>query len=423
MVVTLGGETDTLTKAPAVSTIELDVVDRNGAPTVILAETPLGASGATVDLGDVSQTLVGSLQLIGRDAAHERVVFGAAPYAEIGALTGNVPLFVQRVSALARMPNTIADARRAPLLAISPRALYVAGGTIDGQTTDPALVAYDLLSLASILTTFPAPRHTSSFAVVELAQETDAGDLAIAMWIDDAGASLIGLGTAETYTPPDLSNVGFGWGDVAGGATVMGDDGTAYVIGASRMSAPSTAVFALLASSFTAKTTTTRARTGAAVAWAPGRGVFVYGGSSDAGTAGVEIIHSDFSTSPSGYAPDGTEGLAAVAFSANVMLIAGDGQQPRQIDLTCQTSTCTPQPWGRTPPALTSPSLFALGNQKFLIVGDDASGNTNVIEFDETNLVPITLNIARSGARAIQTQTGAVLIVGGGTNVIESFVP
>lgn len=445
LVVTLGGAPDTLTKSPAVATMEVDVVDRTGAVTAtILAETPLAASGSTVDLGDVSQTLVGSIQFIGRDAAHDVVVSGAVPYAEIGALTGNVPLFVQRVGELAQMPNTIADARRKPFLAISPRSLYVAGGTIDGVTTEPPLVGYDLLGLTPIITTFAAPalpdgNHAMSFALVQLTQETSIGDLAVAMWLDASGESIIGLGTAARYPSvnnlePDGKTPLFKWSDVAGGTTVIGDDGTAYIIGGSRMSAPpSPIVFAILSSNNAQQDifpvyVATRARQGAAVAWATGKGVFIYGGSSDTGTAGVELLAYDASkaifSDTASYPPDGTQGLAAASFGDQIMLLAGDGNQPRKIDLTCNSLTCAPAPWGATPPALVSPSMFAIGKQTFLIVGDDAStGSTRVIKFDATSANDIPLNIARQGARAIQTQTGAVLIVGGGTDVIESYVP
>jgi len=430
LVVTTGGEdsSSVFAASPAVATIELDLADQAGDAPTVLFSAPF-ASSTTLDLGQVSQESVGSIQFDGRDSSGDVVVFGALPYAEVGALDGQIPIMVQRRGSFARWPTSLPDGRRAPFLAITNTALYVAGGTIDGASGAPPLVEYDLLNLV-VANTASAPQAATSFALIQFAQETYDGDYAAAFFLDDTGETLLGLNTLSAY--PVFDQVGsqsaIPWPDYAGGQTVLGEDDSAYVVAASRTSSPSSSVFVLLPNpdangNPAANTGSTSTRQGAAVAWAPSRGVFLYGGNVDSHTSGVEILSSTLSITQLDFPADTTQGLAAIALDDKSMLIAGDGNAPRAVDLTCGQN-CVPTTWGvPTGPALTSPSLWSIGDGAFLLVGDDPSGDTQVIRIDTTSATPVPLKIARQGARATQTLWGTVLIVGGGSDVIESYVP
>jgi hypothetical protein len=420
--VTTGGESDTFTRDPAVTTLEIDAVDRAG------GVTPLANSSypaQSIDLGNPSQSLVASLQLTGKDGAGSTVVWGAAPFATLGVFNGtSVPLFVQRKRELARMPGAIADARTAPLLAVTARGVYFAGGSISGATTPPSTGAYDLLSLNGFPTTYGANRTAKSFAVIQLATETQDGDLALGLLIDDAGADLFGLATQELYSTDAFTKsfpTGTSWSDLAGGTTIVSpDDGSVYIVGPSKTDKPSRLTLTFPTSG-DGSTISSTLRQGAAVAWAPKRGVFVYGGS--ATEVGADLIIDKTSVAQAQIASDPTQGLAAVALDENTMLLAGSKDFPHTIDLSC-SKNCAPTPWGQNqlPVALTSPSLFALGNGAFLIVGDDPSGATTAFRLTTTAIEPKPLKIPRSGARAIQTQTGSIIVLGGGSSTPESYV-
>jgi hypothetical protein len=421
--VTTGGESDTFTRDPAVTTLEIDAVDRTDASTP-LADASYPAQ--SIDLGNPSQSLVASLQLTGKDSAGNAVVWGAAPFAELGAFNGTtVPLFVQRKGEFARMPGAIADARTSPLLAVTARAVYFAGGSISGATTPPPTGGYDLLALNGFSTIFAANRAARSFALIQLATETQDGDLALGLLIDDAGADLFGLATQELYSTDSFTKYfpsGMSWSDLAGGATVVSpDDGSVYILGPSKTDAPSRLTLKFPTSG-NGSTISGAQRQGAAVAWAPKRGVFVYGGS--ATEVGAELIIDTASVAQSQIASDPTQGLAAIALDDNTMLLAGTKDVPHTIDLSC-TKDCVPAQWGQNalPFALTSPSLFALGGGAFLIVGDDPNGNTTAFRLTATKQPEERKpKIARSGARAIQTQTGSIILVGGGSSTPESYV-
>jgi len=64
-----------------------------------------------------------------------------------------------------------------------------------------------------------------------------------------------------------------------------------------------------------------------------------------------------------------------------------------------------------------------LGNDAFLIVGDDPTGTTRAFRLTESEATPeeIFFKIPRQGARAVQTDTGEVIILGGGSDVPESY--
>ncbi len=443
LVVTTGGEdaNATFTASPAVATIEIDSVVIGGAPTQIFSSALV--QNTTFDLADISQETVASLQFNGIDSNGDVVVFGATPNAELGALSGDVPLFVQRRGQFARLPNPLPDGRRDPFLAITNTNLYVAGGTIDGASGNPPLTSYDLLNLGPS-DTLDAPQAATSFALIQFAQQTVPGDSAAAMWLNATNVALIGLNESGNYFSDGATACStFDCPDVAGGQTVIGDDDAAYILGASGASTVSSAVLVLdpepdANGNPQFETPSTSPRHGATVAWAPSRGVFIYGGTTDAQYTQIEILSKSVNSSGGTTfalnalpytTPISSGSFAAIAFDANRMLLAGDGGTPQTADLRCEVS-CQFAPWGvATNVALTSPALFSLGGTQpaFLLIGDDSSGATRAFHLDAQSANEVKLNIPRQGARAIQTLLGAVLIVGGivggGSATIESYVP
>jgi hypothetical protein len=368
------------------------------------------------------------------------VVFGATPFAALGALSGKtIPLFAQRMGELARMPGALPDGRVAPLLAATARGIYVVSGTLTGLSGDPPIAAYDLL-LLSPLGAWAAPvhtpvQHTGSFALVQLSQADADGDIAVGVLIDASGQTQVGLSTQtlECSDDPSVSSTScskaasISWSDLVGGPTVTDGNGNAYVVGPGRSASPGGTLL-LLSTAGTEQSTVISARQGAAVAWATGTGVFIYGGSATA--AGAEIVNASLGAPETlAYPPDPAMNIAAAQFDQGHMLIAGSvlsnmsTVQPCQVDLTCSAG-CSLAPWGLPLPyALSSPSLFAMGHATFVIVGDDPAGSTHVFELTASSTQEIVLKIPRQGARAVQTQTGAVVVAGGGSPLLESFVP
>ncbi len=423
--VTVGGEPDAL---DGVTNVEVDAVFEPSANTQKSTLYQGPPSQAAIDLGDVAQTDVVSLQLTGTDASNDVIAFGATPFVEVGALDGvTIPLFVQKTGQLARMPGSTIDARSKPLLATSPRGVYHAGGyAADGS--EPPFGGYDLLFLDQFKLSWALPSHPQSFGIVELASATDLGDIAVGVLVGDTEVDELGLpsGNVSQFAdpPPNL----LGWKLLSGGRTVTGDDGTAYVVGPSNPNVSSAAIFAFppqgLASVM--NLSSSNARKAAATTWVPGRGIFLYGGG---GASFAEIVSSSgvettYCATPEANRHVAWPARAAVPIDANVVLVAGDGEQPRTIDLSAGGGKECPQPWGSAqnlPPVLDDPSLFALVGGAFLLVGDDVSGATRVFRLDATSNEEKTLRIPRRGARAIQTATGEVILFGGGSTTPESY--
>jgi hypothetical protein len=467
--ITTGGETDTMTAPPPVDSVILSAVDNTGVSTPLQSSPSPYDPATTIDLGNPSQEAIVSIQFTGT-AAGTPVVTGATPFAQLGALTGTVPLFVQRRGECARItsptgtPGPFADGRSGALLAATGRMVYAVGGTTGGDAGILPFVGYDMLGLQNSSSTLPVAQQPQSFALVQLLNETADGDLAVAWLISaDAGVEL-GLSTQEDYWPDASAppNTMVTWADIAGGATVMGDDGpppTAYIVGGTAISSYSNFIVALSPAGVGSHGNGAR-RQWAAATLTKTHQVFIYGGNGDT-SAGAELV-APFGTDESGnplpltVSPllgtpaDATQGLAAAPLDNNTMVMAGNADahtnntasdggaampwgnplQPFQVTLSCSSQSCDPTPWGvAIPMALigsttspSSPSLFPVGSGEFILVGDDSSGNTHVYLLTSTATTEMQLKIPRQGARAVQFSTGQVIIVGGGTTTVESCV-
>ncbi len=417
LAITTGGESDTFSRAPAPTSLLVESVDSAGTHTT-LAQTALPVG--TLDLGSQSDANVLSFQVTGKDDAGDVLVYGATLPVQLSVISSAaLPVFVQRVGETARMPGTLCDARPAPLVAAAGRSLIVAGGK--DATSQEQVCGYDLAILQSIGSVLGIDRAPRSMALAP-----DASSPA-ALLVDDAGATVLDLaqGTQQDLDPPK----GGTYADVSGGATIVGEDGASWIVGSTRDSDAASALVLHLDPAGTASFVTLSApRARAAAAWSPGRGLVVVGGS-DAAPGGELVPTGGTATVALPYPPDATTGAVATSLdSSTVLLVGGHDTQgasvaPRTLDLGCSID-CKPKAWGQPPAAaITATGLFTVAPGVAVLVGDDLSGSTHVFRMDAKATTEVPLKIPRAQARALLLATGALAIVGGGSDVIESFYP
>jgi hypothetical protein len=426
-----GGETDTFTQPPAPVTLLVQSVDSSNNKTT-LAQQPLPAT--SVDLGTQSEANQATLTVAGLDAAGGTLVYGQSLYLDFGALVSEtVPIFVQRVDEAARLPGTL-DARTGPVLStMQGEYVLVVGGN------EPSLAAtsqlYDYAQLQPLASPPVMPVVPVSAAVVgTVAMLFDGTENAYYFDFSD---------NAEAQVPALAGgSLGFTFADVAGGQTIVANDGTTYVVGATRtVGTPTAAVLEINPSDTSNSNYVTgnlswlslsAPRFGAAAVWVDGKGIVVAGGSPTA--PGVEILSpSSAATTGSAlsYPIDPTVGAgAATTDDANTVVLAGGltptGADPgtRAINLSCPPN-CTTTPWASLPIPLGSSGTFAVGDPAHvLVVGNElASGLTHVfLTGSDGSASEIPTKVAHTNARAVITPVGSVLIVGGNAQV-ESVLP
>ena len=408
-----GGETDVFSRAPAPTSLVVDVVDSAGARTTL---TTAKLPTTEIDLGQLPRTNVGSVQVTGKDDVGTTLVYGASVGVQFAVLEGaNLPGFVQRAGEGARYPGALPDGRSAPLLVATARAVLVSGGGDAAFATK--VTGYDVATYAP-LTTITVTRAARSMAIAH----------ASSLLIDDTGAT--GLVLAEGTTFDVAAPNGGSYVEVAGGPTVYGEDGEAYVVGAGRTEgAPTVRVLKLDSAGKGTFLTMGAARLGAAVVWAKGRGLLVLGGNELA--PGVELLPKGATGAVAlPFPPDATRGASAAMLNATTVVVVAGGsdakanpQATRTFDLTCALS-CTTASWsGALAQVLIPTQLFATSPTTALLVGDDASGATHTVRLDAAGATEVTTKIPRLRARASRVATGSIVLVGGGSAILESYVP
>ena len=407
-----GGETDVFSRVPAPTSLVVDVVDTYGTRTnLTTAKLPTNE----IDLGELPRTNVGSIQVTGKDDVGTRLVYGATVGIQFAVLEGTtLPVFVQRSGEWARYPGVLPDGRSAPLLVATARSLLVGGGTDAASAMQ--VTGYDVATFGA-LTSITVTRAARSMAVAN----------ASALLVDDAGATGLDLAAGTTFDVAAPS--GGSYVEVAGGPTVYGEDGEAYIVGAGRTEgAPTVRVLKLDSAGKVTFLTMGAARLGAAVAWAKGRGLLVMGGNETA--PGVELLPKGASGAVSlPFPPDATHGASAAGLTDTTVLVAGgidaqtNPQRTRVFDLTCAV-TCTAVEWaGGLAQPLSPTQLFTTSPTTALVIGDDPSGATHTVRLDAASATELTPKIPRQHARAARVATGSIVLVGGGSGTLESFVP
>jgi hypothetical protein len=453
-----GGETDTFTQTPVPTSLQVAAVQADGdggQSTTILADATLPAT--SVDLGSFDESASAVLTVAGFDSNNEQVLAGQSLQLDFSELPGaNVPIFVQRKGQFARLPNPLSDTRTSPTLAIlQGEYLLVAGGD---NAPDGGLAAslYDFLALsptAGIPNTFIAPQSV-------------AFDGAIGWLFDGDGGAYFdfsqGADGAITLPPG-----GGTFADIAGGQTLIDDNGVQYIVGATRTTgAPSQWVFEVNPNdssnaSYPYGNATwhalTTARLGASAAWVTGIGLVVAGGNAtpadDAGDAappndGAELLALGSSGSVGdgvsiGYPADPSVGAGAAMLNGQQVVIAGGILNGMDAGVRvigtgqCNGSngTCMPIPWPGLPTPITSVQAFALSSSSVLVVGSEPAtasdgtanpnaGLTHVYEASMAAVTEIPTKVPHINARAIGSPIGSLVLFGGSDGgEIESFVP
>jgi hypothetical protein len=404
--ITLGGEPDALTRAPAPTALALDLIDTDGGVSS-LGKVTLPAT--TADLTDVSQDTAGAVRISGTDEAGVVRVRGASLPVDFSSLGGaTLTVFVQRTGETARMPSALTDAREAPLLAIASGRYVLASGGADASKGASAAL-YDLLVWDALPSPPTFPRAPASMAVA----------LSKVLLVDDAGGSIFDL-SDSTFSDVTLPT-GHTFADLSGGGAVGLPDGSVYLVGATRSSAPSAAVLHMDGSADITFATLSGSRAGAAMTYVAGRGLVVFGGSATA--PAVEILADDATSAvPTGFAPQSIMGATLVALDANHLVAAwasGTKATFFALDLTNVAQSATPVD-ATLPCSAKHMDLVALDAKTTFGVAED--GDSCAFTWDGATITPVALKVPRRGARAIKLPTGEIAIVGGSTT-IESFMP
>jgi hypothetical protein len=379
-----------------------------------------------VDLGKHDENAVAAIAVSGVDAMDQPLVFGSTIPLQYGSLEGaTIPIFVQRTGELARLPHALSDSRQAPVLSqFQGRYLFVGAGSDASIAKTTQL--YDFLTFAPLPAPPSLPRVPQSIAFVGT----------VALLVDDQGGTYFDFSTNASVAAP-VPPGPFSFAAVAGGATVIADDGSEYVVGATRSTGPATAAVLVVDPTNTRNAqyvtgnltwaSLSVPRLGAAAAWVVGRGLVVTGG--DATAAGVEIIVPPPSSANSAlpYPPDASVGTGATALpGGQKVLLAGgvtaSGQDVgvRAIDLSCATY-CTTM-WPPLPIAIGAAQAFALDATTAIVVGSEGSGPTHVFRLTSSSVRELPTRIPHRNARASLTPLGTLAIVGG-AGEIESFTP
>jgi hypothetical protein len=435
----------TFTGPPAVTTLTVLAKDTNGdAPTTLVANAPLSAT--TIDLGSQNENNVDSIQVTGAANGVEVVGGSTLPF-QLGELAGlSLPVFVQRLGQLVPLPPVAPapqhDARQAPVVAeFEGQYLFIGGGTDASLATTSELYDFSQFALLSQPPTLPLAPVSVAFVGT------------VALLIDASGSATyfdFASNSSATVTAP----VGGSFGDVAGGATVIADDGTEFIVGATRTSGtegtssvleinPNDTSNANYPNGNMSWLSLTASRQGASATWVTGFGLVVAGGSSTA--SGAELLALPPSTSTSTttttptvangkelpFSPDSSIGAGAASLGGSTVLLAG-GITPalqdagvRQIDIGC-TSACPVTTWvPALPEPIMSAQAFALssgGPPGFVVGNEPFTGVTHAFLLTTTTATEVNTKVPHTNATATLSPVGSIVVVGG-ANDIESFLP
>ncbi len=417
LAITVGGESDALTRSPAPTKLIVDAIDADGGVTNLASAT---LPTSNIDLGDQDQDTIANVRVNATDDTGKILLTGMTLPIQYGALSGtSTPVFIQRNGEFARLPSTLGDSRSAPIVSlVIGQYILLGGGT---NITDGTSQLYDTGSLSPYDSPPTLPRVPASIA-------NDGTDILV---IDANGGTWLEL--SDSTTADATAPSGGTYAEVAGGATVTDGNGVSYVVGCTRTTGAATPrVLRIDTDETLAFLALSEPRLGAAATWVAGKGLVIVGGSSSG--AGVEILPPGATATSTAlaYPSDATTGSSATALDASHVLVAGGVDSKgtavavREFDLGC-AGTCVAVPWTNGPTvALPTSQLFWLGFDgnvnDALLFGDDSTGASHVFRLGPTTSTELAFKIPRSGARAVALDIPAIAVVGG-SNVVEEFTP
>jgi hypothetical protein len=402
----LGHEGDALSRAPAVTRVDVTAASLISEFTTTASASP----GGSFDLGELPSDEIYEVAATGFTASGEAVV-GGRSLAGLDLSSGaHASVFVQRTGTWARPPGEMPAARReAVASAAGERYLLTSGGTPEGSISARDMEVYDLLTLqgqaSPALPRTPATMLERSTALLLLG---DGG----ATWLDLASGDSI-----EPGLPTGLAS----FGEVEGGAVIEGEGGSAWVVGATRAGTPRASVLRVDADGTLALHTLSSPRAGAAATWLPDVGLVVVGGSADA--PGVEVIAPGAALgAPRDFPADATEAAGATLSGDGRVLVFGGALEgasapTRIVDPRC-TAGCAAETlaWAEPAAALRVSSSWSIAAGRALaITEDDAlpATRTFLIDLLAAELTEIPLREPRAGAVAVPTPNGSLMLLGG----------
>ncbi|EYF02461.1 hypothetical protein [Chondromyces apiculatus] len=406
-----GHETTALRDDPPVVDVQIVATDTTGAAVATASAPP----GGTFDFGDLATDVPLTFDLTGTDATGAPVVRGRSLS---GIVLGQIqsdalPLFVQRLGAWSRPPDTLPSTRLgAVAVSIAERYLALTGGAFEGDDDPDSSLAYDLLGwYGDRAVPLPrVPRSAISRGTAMLA-------------IDDSGATRIDFasGVVTEISPPE----GLTFADVAGGVPLEAADGRTFLVGATRPEAPTTAVLVVDADGSLRAASLAAPRVAAAAVWLDGVGLVIAGGNATA--PGVEVLAAEATTATSRpFPPDPTAGAGAVVGGlGDVVLIGGllPGGTPaptRRLAPACATD-CAPAPLDTAllPAPLADVRAYAFPAGRALALGTDATPDAGahtrsfLLDLITGAASELPLREPRAGASVIPAPNGTLALLGG----------
>jgi hypothetical protein len=415
--------TDPFAQSPAVTTIALDGISSDGGVTSLVPAQALSQTGqTTIDMGNLDESDTYAIRFTGFGADGGTLVQGETLPIELGAIAAStLPVFVQRTGTLAQMPVQLPDSRTAPLLGIlGGEYIFEAGGTSEDAGTTTNL--YDLIAYTPLA-------DPPSFAYPPLSMAlSDLQVLVIATVSGTTSGTWLDTTTGDTTAATLPSGSSATWDDVAGGLTVLADDGTEFIIGATRQTgAPTAAILVVSTSQTLSWASLNTPRLGAAAGWAPAVGGLVVAGGSTTG-AGVELLGEAATLASNlSYATDPSTGGGLDALDSSHMLyVAGSSAHIIDLkDLGCDASTCTEGTWDASlPVSLSFAQVFDIDTNSAFVVGESEDGGSLAYRVSSSAVEPIPFAVSPppAHARGVRLPMGPIAVVGGST-WIESFTP
>ncbi|MET0591582.1 MAG: hypothetical protein ABW133_02710 [Polyangiaceae bacterium] len=420
----IGQETDTWTADPAPTRVRIDLVTATERKNIGESNAPV--SVITVKDPQVASGTIATVEATGTDAAGGTAVHGqSVPYVIYGFANATIPLFVGRPSMWSRPPQQLEHIRNFPVVTVIRAQLVLSVGG-EGPDLNPAIPdVYDAVNWKAGAGEAALARAPKSIAIVRRGM----------LLINDNGATWIDLDGYESPNEP-AAPAGLSFAEVSGGEVFELTDGTAYVVGATRLGGePTNKVLRIDRYGFMRVLTLSVPRRGAAAGIVAGS-LVVWGGSAEG--AGAEVMNKAqeaFTSLP--YPPDPSSGLGLATLEGNTAIVAGGKDAMtgaplpmRTFDVTC-AADCAAADSLPLPVALSRTHIYPVTGQ-MLVTGDAEDGEFRAFSVVTTSgtaeVVERPLRERRKAATSVLLPNGQPAVLGGhnpetmeGVRNIESF--